>query len=280
MLGSVGRHPPDEPTATPLLSALRDRIYLTVPGPASTDPPPPRRRLAHVRTLGAAACLRLKAQRVGSEQRPHVTHGGQRGPEPARSCDQPRHWNRGARPTTCPVGPEAHRDQPPRFPAPTTHWLGLTGGREAKRSHPDFRLQVPRAHVTWNTGTSRLQGSPLPPRKEGCPAAPGPAGAAALAPGPRGESCARAPDAVSQAPLASADETLEHTLLWAFSLTDRHLPYSAKRPWHNPKAEGRVAPVPTGHSAKHSVQCTRHTTSQGSSVGWGLVLTGHHPMHL
>ena len=175
--------PRTSPRQPPLPSALRDRIYLTVPDPAGTDPPLPRRRLAHGRTLGAAACLRLKAQRVGSEQRPHVTHGGQRGPEPARSCDQPRHWNRGARPTTCTVGPEAHRDQPPRFPAPTTHWPGLTHRWErSEAKSPGFQASSAESSCHLEHRGLAVTGQPSPSAKGGLPCCSRPSGSGGSGP--------------------------------------------------------------------------------------------------
>lgn len=36
----------------------------------------------------------------------------------------------------------------PTMPGPTPG-VELTGRREAERSHPDLRLEVPRTHVPW-----------------------------------------------------------------------------------------------------------------------------------
>lgn len=102
-----------------------------------------------------------------------------------------------------PTLPREQRDRgagleaPGAPPAPPRRGPGLTGGREAERSHPDLGFEVARAHVTWEQGTpghSAARPSPRSPRGEG---PQGPMGAAALRPPPPASAAAL------RAPLAS-----------------------------------------------------------------------------
>ena len=138
--------------------------------------------------LGSWACLKpqLPWPSASGDEDGHVSPpgvgGAQSRPE-APCCPRP-----GSRLTGPLCTPQARKaiGTKPTPPTSVTRQPVRTGGREAERSHPDLRFEVPGAHVTWEQRHRPSQGSTsltTRPTKGGPPC--GPSGSSSPVSGPQ-----------------------------------------------------------------------------------------------